>query len=78
VFFDEDFWTVESQKAVEFHNKVIMPELLGSYFTKDKVNVESWCVCGNGSLSGEATEAGPHPNSSMNLNKNLFLRISIL
>jgi hypothetical protein len=30
VFFDEGFWTVESQKAVEFYNKVIIPELLGS------------------------------------------------
>jgi hypothetical protein len=46
VFFDEDFWTVESQKAVEFHNKVIMPELLGSYFTKDKVSGDTWCICG--------------------------------
>jgi hypothetical protein len=33
---------------------------------------------GSGGLSGEATEAGPHPHLSMNLNKNLFLRISIL
>jgi hypothetical protein len=32
----------------------------------------------SGGLSGEATEAGPHPHLSMNLNKNLFLRISIL
>jgi hypothetical protein len=48
VFFDEDFWTVESQKAVEFHNKVIMPELLGIYFTKDKVSGDTWCIqCGN-------------------------------
>jgi hypothetical protein len=32
----------------------------------------------SGGLSGEATEAGPHPHLSMNLNKNVFLRISIL
>jgi hypothetical protein len=32
----------------------------------------------SGGLSGEATEAGPHPHLSMNLNKNLFLIISIL
>jgi hypothetical protein len=32
----------------------------------------------SGGSSGEATEAGPHPHLSMNLNKNLFLRISIL
>jgi hypothetical protein len=32
----------------------------------------------SGGSSGEATEAGLHPHLSMNLNKNLFLRISIL
>jgi hypothetical protein len=32
----------------------------------------------SGGLLGEATEAGPHPHLSMNLNKNLILRISIL
>jgi hypothetical protein len=32
----------------------------------------------SGGLSGEATETGPHPHLSTNLNKNLFLRISIL
>jgi hypothetical protein len=31
-----------------------------------------------GGSSGEATEAGPHPHLSMNLNKNLLLRIRIL
>jgi hypothetical protein len=35
-------------------------------------------VSGSGGLSGEATEAEPHPHLSRNLNKNLFLRISIL
>jgi hypothetical protein len=32
----------------------------------------------SGGLSGEAIEAGPHPHLSVNLNKNLFLKISIL
>jgi hypothetical protein len=31
----------------------------------------------SGGSSGEATEAGPHPHLSMNLNKHLFLRIRL-
>jgi hypothetical protein len=39
---------------------------------------QKWFEYASGGLSGEATEAGPHPHLSMNLNKNVFLRISIL
>ncbi|KAI4468024.1 exonuclease phage-type/recb c-terminal domain-containing protein [Holotrichia oblita] len=47
VLFDEDFWASESSKAIEFHSKVIMPELLGRFFTRtaEEAVLETWCLC---------------------------------
>lgn len=43
IYFNEDFWACEYPKAAEFHQKVILPELLGRYFTSD-ISI-SWCWC---------------------------------
>lgn len=42
---DEEFWNEKSLIALEFHKQVIMPELLGRYFTRDNRNTQSWCIC---------------------------------
>ncbi|KAK4885293.1 hypothetical protein RN001_001564 [Aquatica leii] len=43
IYFNEDFWAAEYLKALDFHKKVILPELLGRYYTNDSPT--SWCWC---------------------------------
>ncbi|XP_044766704.1 uncharacterized protein LOC123322756 [Coccinella septempunctata] len=43
--FDEDFWHVHREKALEFHQRVIMPELLAKFFTKCTPALPVWCIC---------------------------------
>lgn len=38
VFADTNFWSVEMGKALKFHEHVIMPELLGKFYTRKKGN----------------------------------------
>ncbi|KAJ8909797.1 hypothetical protein NQ315_015317 [Exocentrus adspersus] len=40
---NEDFWACEYPKAKQFHEKVILPELLGRLYTNDAS--QSWCCC---------------------------------
>lgn len=51
ITFNEDFWASESLKAIEFHNKVILPEMHGRFFTKTTEPVGTWCLC-NGEDAG--------------------------
>ncbi|XP_074039917.1 uncharacterized protein isoform X1 [Leptinotarsa decemlineata] len=47
VFPDFEFWENNLKKALDFHKQVIMPELLGRYYTS-KVpggNITKWCFC---------------------------------
>jgi hypothetical protein len=59
---------------------VLSTNIISRLFIKKNLMSRFLCrsVYNSGGSSGEATEAGPHPHLSMNLNKNLFLRISIL
>ncbi|CAH1118134.1 unnamed protein product [Phaedon cochleariae] len=45
IFRDEDFWAINFPKAYEFYKKVILPELLGKYFTKGRHLDQIWCFC---------------------------------
>ncbi len=36
IYADTDFWRVQVEKASQFHERVIMPELLGKFFTRQK------------------------------------------
>lgn len=46
IFPDENFWVVNFPKAYEFHKKVVLPELLGKYFTRGRHLNQRWCICG--------------------------------
>lgn len=41
IFLDENFWQINSKKALLFHERIIMPELLAKYFTKKNTVIES-------------------------------------
>lgn len=43
--YEEDFWVETRNLAIEFHKKVIMPELLGRLFTKSTPSIPTWCSC---------------------------------
>nr|CAI5827724.1 unnamed protein product [Callosobruchus analis] len=45
IHFNEDFWLCHSAKALEFHKKVIMPELLGCLYTRSTPSIPLWCQC---------------------------------
>lgn len=45
VLFSDDFWYSAFNKEKTFHNNVILPELLGKYFTRE-TNISTWCSCG--------------------------------
>nr|CAI5833843.1 unnamed protein product [Callosobruchus analis] len=45
IHFNEDFWLCHSAKALEFHKKVIMPELLGPLYTRPTPSVPLRCQC---------------------------------
>lgn len=44
---DLDFWNKHCEIALNFHREVIMPELLGKYFTKQEglFKLVHWCKC---------------------------------
>lgn len=44
---DFEFWEKYSETAKKFHSEVIMPELLGKYFTKKEgaAEIEHFCIC---------------------------------
>lgn len=44
---DFEFFNKESPIAIKFHAEVIMPELLGKYFTRKEgmAEVDHWCIC---------------------------------
>lgn len=44
---DQDFFREQGRIALKFHSEIIMPELLGRYFTKQlgAYNVQYWCTC---------------------------------
>nr|CAI5843548.1 unnamed protein product [Callosobruchus analis] len=45
IHFNEDSWLCHSAKALEFHKKVIMPELLGCLYTRSTPSIPLWCQC---------------------------------
>lgn len=45
VQFDAEFWHFHSEKSAQFHKKVIMPELLGKYFTQNSEKTLTYCIC---------------------------------
>lgn len=45
VGFNEDSWFCQIQKAVDFHKKVVMSELLGRLYTRNVTSFPSWCIC---------------------------------
>lgn len=45
IFPDEHFWELHFPKALEFQQKVLLPELLGRYFTKGRYFQQRWCIC---------------------------------
>lgn len=47
IYTDQDFIKSKLTLASEFHKKVIVPELLGKYYTrpKDSPNIVAWCSC---------------------------------
>nr|CAI5843862.1 unnamed protein product [Callosobruchus analis] len=45
IFPDGDFWIRNFGRAYDFHKKVVLPELLGKYFTKSKHLDQQWCLC---------------------------------
>nr|CAI5865746.1 unnamed protein product [Callosobruchus analis] len=45
IHFNEDFWLCHSAKALEFHKKVIMPELLGCLYTRSTPSIPLWFQC---------------------------------
>lgn len=48
ITFNEEFWLLELQKSANFHKNVILPELLGKFFTRNRVSVNLYCVCKTG------------------------------
>ena len=44
---DWEFWNVHYQVAIKFHFEIIMPELLGRFFTKKEgiPKIIHWCNC---------------------------------
>lgn len=47
IFPDFDFWNKNSEIAIKFHSDIVMPELLGQYFTRKEgaATVNYWCKC---------------------------------
>lgn len=47
IYFDQDFLKTNIAKAKIFHSNIIMPEILGRWYSqsKDSVQVELWCEC---------------------------------
>nr|CAI5838509.1 unnamed protein product [Callosobruchus analis] len=45
IYPDEDFWIRNFGRAYGFYKKVVLPELLGKYFTKSKPLNQEWCLC---------------------------------
>lgn len=47
IFPDFEFFNKKSQIALKFHAEVIMPELLGRYFTRSEgsAKLKYWCKC---------------------------------
>ncbi|CAG9825790.1 unnamed protein product [Phaedon cochleariae] len=39
------FWNENFPRAHEFHKRVVLPELLGRYFTKGNHLKQNWCLC---------------------------------
>lgn len=42
--YNQEFIKTHISKALEFHKQVIMPEILGKYYT-EKGGTETWCIC---------------------------------
>nr|CAH7723788.1 unnamed protein product [Callosobruchus chinensis] len=44
---DLQFWEENKNIALKFHKEIVMPELLGRYFTKKEgtAKVIQWCLC---------------------------------
>lgn len=47
IYPDFEFWAKYSQTALKFHSEVIVPELLGRYFTRKEgsAKLNYWCIC---------------------------------
>lgn len=43
--FDQEFWYYNSEKSRLFHQKIILPELLGKFFTTNSDKSMLYCVC---------------------------------
>lgn len=45
VEFSEDFWGSQFPIIEKFHKTVVLPELLGRYYTSNHLTTKKWCSC---------------------------------